>query len=126
MNSYPCIITGTVNFNSFHGCLKCTAVGTRSKEQRVNVYPVTEAPKRTDEGFRKRLYGDHHQTYKIRDNGKLKTICVESPLLRLPIDMVEDIIVSDSLHLLHLGITKKLLTIYKEGRKMVKIYHRQY
>lgn len=31
--------------------------------------------------------------------------------------MVEDVIVSDSLHLLHLGITKKNLTLYKEGQK---------
>lgn len=54
---YQCTISGTVNFNAFHGCLKCTIVGERSNDLHVNVYPVAEAPKRTDEGFRYRLYG---------------------------------------------------------------------
>lgn len=53
--------------------------------------------------------------YKIQENGKSKKVYVETPLLQLPIDTIEDVIVSDSLHLLHLGITKKLLSIYKEG-----------
>lgn len=38
-----------------------------------------------------------------------------SPLLQLPIDIVEDVIVADSLHLLHLGITKRLILAYKDG-----------
>lgn len=97
--------------------MKCTTVGEHSRDLRTNVYLVAEAPKRTDEGFRNRSYGEHHQVYKIKENGKFQKIFIESPLLRLPIDIVEDVIVSDSLHLLHLGITKKLLTIYKEGQK---------
>lgn len=44
-----------------------------------------------------------------------KKTLVVSPLLELPIDIVEDIIVADSLHLLHLGIMKKLILAYKEG-----------
>lgn len=87
-----------------------------SSELRVNVFPVSIAPKRTDEGFRNRSYIEHYQVYKKRETGKLKKIFVVSPILRLPIDVIEDVIVSDSLHLLHLGITKKLLTMYKEGQ----------
>ncbi|XP_065084050.1 uncharacterized protein LOC135706363 [Ochlerotatus camptorhynchus] len=100
-------IKGSVNFTSFHGCLKCITVGERSNDLPVNIFPVTNASKRTDEGYRNRSYGEHHQVYKVRENGKLKQIFVATPLRRLPIDMVEEIIVSDSLHLLHLGITKK-------------------
>lgn len=40
---------------------------------------------------------------------------IQSPLLKLPIDMVQDVIVSDSLHLLHLGVMKRMLTTYKDG-----------
>lgn len=81
----------------------------------MNVYPTTMAPKRTDCGFRDRIYDGHHQTYKTRENAKLKIVFVEAPLLRLPMDMIEDVTVSDSLYLLHLGITKKLLTILRDG-----------
>ncbi|XP_065072801.1 uncharacterized protein LOC135697134 [Ochlerotatus camptorhynchus] len=89
-------IKGSVNFNSFHGCLKCTTVGERSNDLRVNVFPVSNAPKRTDEGYRNRSYGEHHQVYKVRENEKLKKIFVATPLLRLPIDMAEDIIVCNT------------------------------
>lgn len=106
-----------MNFNAFHGCLKCSVVGERQSELHINVFPTKAAPKRTDTGFRNKAYEGHHQMYTVRENGKTKKVYVETPLLRLPIDMVEDVIVSDSLHLLHLGITKKLLSIYKDGQK---------
>lgn len=39
-----------------------------------------------------------------------------TPLLRIAsLDMVQDIIVSDSLHLLHQGVLKTLLSVYKDG-----------
>lgn len=60
--------------------------------------------------------------YKTRENGKVKMVFVDTPLLKLPIDIVEDVIVGDSLHLLHLGITKKLLSIYKDGH----FYHKKW
>lgn len=115
-------IPGAVNFNSFNGCLKCTIVGKHHKDLRTSVFPITKAPSRTDFGYRNRIYKGHYQTYRTREEGKVIDIFVETPLLRLPIDMVEDIIVSDSLHLLHLGITKKLLTLYKDGQK----YHKKW
>ncbi|XP_062542928.1 uncharacterized protein LOC134210711 [Armigeres subalbatus] len=87
-------IKGSVNFNAFHGCLKCTAVGERQHELHINVFPTTVAPKRTDIGFRNKAYDGHHQVYKVRENGKSRTVYVETPLLWLPmLDMVEDIIV---------------------------------
>lgn len=123
-------ISGTANFNAFHGCLKCTVVGERQNDLHINVFPTTAAPKRTYLEFRNKAYGAHHQVYKVLENGKSKKVYVETPLLRLPLDIVEDVIVSDSLHLLHLGITKKLLSIYKDGqihhKKMVTGYCNSY
>lgn len=81
----------------------------------MNSYPLALASKRTDEGYRNKLYEGHLQVYRYKDNGKITQKYVETPLLRLNIDLVEDVIVADSLHLLHLGGMKKLLTIYKEG-----------
>ncbi|XP_065094440.1 uncharacterized protein LOC135714965 [Ochlerotatus camptorhynchus] len=108
-------VKGTVNFNSIHGCLKCCTIGQHSPLLRTNIFPQTLAKKRTDAGFRNKEYEGHYQVYKIRENGKVKRIPVTTPLLQLPIDMVEDVIVSDSLHLLHLGIMKRLLIAYKDG-----------
>lgn len=53
-------------------------------------YPKFECPRRTDESFRNRTDEDHHKE--------------DTPLTDLPIDMVEDFVVADSLHLFHLGI----------------------
>lgn len=56
---------------------------------------------RTDENFRRKMYGSHHK--------------MDSPLLKLPIDMVEQFPVSDLLHLIHLGIMKRLLIGWRDG-----------
>lgn len=82
---------------------------------RTNIFPRTIAPKRTDCGFRNGDYENHMQIYKVRENGKLRKVPVESPLLKLPIDVIEDVVVADALHLLHLGVTKRLLLAYKDG-----------
>lgn len=58
-------------------------------------------PARTDTTFRNRTDPDHHK--------------MDTPLEKLPIDMIKSIPVSDSLHLLDLGIIKRLLTGYVYG-----------
>lgn len=40
---------------------------------------------------------------------------MDSPLLELPIDMVEQFVVADSLHLIDLGLMKRLLTGWRNG-----------
>ena len=58
---------------------------------------------RTDEKFRNKMYGKHH-------NGE------ESPILRIAeVDIIEDFVVADSLHLFDLGVMKKLLTGWRDG-----------
>lgn len=95
--------------------MKCCSVGEYSKELRTTIFPQMNANSRTDHDFRNKLYGKHHQDYKIRKDRKIVKIPIETPFLKLPIDMIQDFIVSDSLHLLHLGVMKKLLLIYRDG-----------
>lgn len=77
-------------FNGKHGCLKCIVVG--EYIDHCTVFLGTNFPKRTNEGFRTRLYGLHHK--------------ITSPLEELPVDMVEDFPVGDALHLIDLGMFK--------------------
>ncbi|XP_031329109.1 uncharacterized protein LOC116160111 [Photinus pyralis] len=94
-------IKGVANFNGQHGCLKCTTVGEYSYLTHCNVFPRIDCPKRTDEGFRLKMYGSHHK-------------CA-TPLEELPINMIEDFPIADSLHLLDLGIMKRCLMGWRDG-----------
>lgn len=92
---------GVTNFNGKHGCLKCITVGDYSHTTHTVVFSTKRSSPRTDEAFRRKIYGSHHK--------------MESPLLKLPIDMIEQFPVSDSLHLIHLGIMKRLLIGWRDG-----------
>lgn len=59
-------------------------------------FPEVSCQKRTDSSFRNEVHPEHHKE--------------KTPLIYLPIDMIEDIIVADSLHLIDLG---NILEIYK-------------
>lgn len=85
-NIFP---AGTVGFNGRHGCIKCTVEGEYDKKGRHMSFPKIDCPRRTNESFRNQTDSDHHK-------------CV-TPLIKLPIDMVGDVIIADSLHLFHLG-----------------------
>ena len=89
------------NFNGKHGCLKCTVVGEYSHVSHTVIFPDTNCPLRNDKDFREKKYGNHHK--------------FDSPLLKLPIDMIEAFPVSDSLHLIDLGIVKRLLVGWRDG-----------
>lgn len=65
------------------------------------VFPKVGQTARTDELFRANQYPDHQK--------------IDTPLSRLPIDMVKDIIVADPLHLLELGVIKRLLIGWRTG-----------
>lgn len=94
-------IKGVINFNGKHGCLKCTTKGTYCHTASTVVFPHINAPLRTNEKFRNKEYPEHQRS--------------DTPLTRLPIDMVEDVIVSDSLHLLELGVMRRLLNGWRTG-----------
>lgn len=94
---------------------KCWTVGIRSSILRCNIFPKINCERIIDKAFRERTCVAHHQVYKNKVNGKVYKVPVIAPLLKLPFGMVQVVIVSDSLHLLHLGITKRLLEAYTDG-----------
>lgn len=98
---YANSFAGVANFNGWHGCLKCTTVGLYHYDSRTNILPHINCDRRTNAKFRQKLYGEHHK--------------IDSPLLKLNIDMVEQFPVGDSLHLLHLGVMKRLLFGWRDG-----------
>lgn len=92
------LITGTKNFNGYSGCSKCVQEGEYIKN-RVT-FPETEAPLRTNENFRNKVFEDHHNE------------C--SPLESLAINMV-DTFPLDYMHLICLGVVKKLISNWLSG-----------
>ena len=94
--------SGTAYFNAQNGCQKSTTIGEYSYISHTNYFSPTGCPPRTDADFRNKKYGSHHKN--------------DTPLLRLSIDMIKDFPVGDSLHLIDLGITKKLLLGWRDGK----------
>nr|CAI5854864.1 unnamed protein product [Callosobruchus analis] len=66
-----------------------------------NYYPNKVFAKRTDESFRLKEDEYHHKT--------------DSVILKLPINMIDCFPVADSLHLIDLGVMKRLLTGWRDG-----------
>lgn len=100
---------GTAYHNSYHACPRCTTIGEYDKIGRHMSYPRLDAPLRTDADFRTKKDPDHHKV-----NGMTREYIV-SPLERLPINMVQDFVIGDSLHLIDLGIMRRLLNGWKNG-----------
>ncbi|XP_053667917.1 uncharacterized protein LOC128718306 [Anopheles marshallii] len=93
-------IKGVANYNAANGCIKCKIVG-RRRNARMTFEGTAEA--RTDAEFRSGQYVIGHQKR-------------PTPLLDvIGFDMVKTITVADDLHILHLGVTKRLLEGYVEG-----------
>lgn len=82
------------------GCGRCTVVGYRHWITNAVVFPAFDCSKMTDDGFRKQEY----------DQQKGAT-----PLVELPIDMVNDFAIGDSLHLIDLGIMKTIIRGLMKG-----------
>lgn len=84
-----------MNFNAKSGCQRCCVEGKYSHVSNTVVFTKINQIVRTDLMFRAKMYPDH--------------IICDTPLTQLPIDMVNDFVVADPLHLLELGITKRLI-----------------
>lgn len=89
------------NFNGKQRGLKCTTIGEYSHISHTVCFPRMNCEKRTDAGFRAKIYGTHHK----HDN----------PLILLPIDMIKDFPVGDSLHLIDLGLMKRCPIGWRDG-----------
>ena len=85
------------SFSGYHGCDKCTQNGTWLGKM---TYPETNAPLRTDEAFANRQDEDHHKGV--------------SPLSQIQIGMVSQIPL-DYMHLVCLGVVKRLLLLWMKG-----------
>uniref|UniRef100_A0AAG5DRP2 Uncharacterized protein n=1 Tax=Anopheles atroparvus TaxID=41427 RepID=A0AAG5DRP2_ANOAO len=98
-------IKGVTGHNGYNGCLKCTVEGVYHSAGRTMTFPGINAAKRTDHGFRSGVYSGHHKT--------------TTPLLDvLNFDIIEDVIVSDRLHLIDLGVMKRLVVAWRDGTQM--------
>uniref|UniRef100_A0A182NN00 Uncharacterized protein n=1 Tax=Anopheles dirus TaxID=7168 RepID=A0A182NN00_9DIPT len=95
-------IKGVTGHTGYGGCLKCTVHGKYHSTTRTVAFAGIHAPRRTDQGFRENTYPGHRKTI--------------TPLLDLQnFDMIQDIIVADELHILHLGVTKRLIVGWRDG-----------
>ena len=89
--------------SGYSGCDHCTDRGVyRGKI----TFPSTTSPLRNDENFRAMMDDDHHKS--------------ESPLTHLPINMISQFPL-DPMHLLYLGIMRKLLALWFKGPLNVRI-----
>lgn len=101
-------IKGVVGFNHTNGCQKCLAQGEYSNIAHRMSFKCIDAPKRTDESFRKRSDPPHHKEIS------------QTPFEELNIDMITSFPIADDLHLLHLGVTKKCMMRWIRGEKYSK------
>lgn len=102
------ISVGVVNFNGYYSCQKCTVRGKYYKKFKVMAFPNIECARRTNDSFRGRDQEEHHKEF--------RSLIEEL----LGVDMVNDFITSDSLHLIHHGVGKRCLTRWKNGTKSYK------
>jgi len=91
-------------FNSRVGCNTCTEEG-EYKEKRM-VFLGVNSSMRTDMSFRERNDDEYHKG--------------NTPLERLPIDMIEDVPL-DYMHTVCLGVIKRLLKFWVIGKQYIRI-----
>ncbi|XP_061501497.1 uncharacterized protein LOC133391394 [Anopheles gambiae] len=97
-------IKGVKGHTGYNACLKCTVEGNHSEAGHTIVYANdSNARKRTNEKFRKYEYPGHQIT--------------TTPLCQLNnFDIVQHVTISDLLHLFHLGIMKRLIIGWRDGK----------
>ncbi|XP_058127710.1 uncharacterized protein LOC131291215 [Anopheles ziemanni] len=90
-------IKSVMGFSAKHGCTKCTILGVHIKPENKVIFDSVHAELRTDAGFRAREDKDHHKG-------------IRTPLEDLQnVDMIVNFPVSDRLHLIDLGVSRKIL-----------------
>jgi hypothetical protein len=96
-----CYIRCSVPYNAYFGCDKCTQKG---KWKGRIIYPRTKAPLRTDHSYRNKFHIEHHNK-----------MYLDCPLFQIiGLDMVTSFPL-DYLHLVLLGVMRKLLNLWKKG-----------
>lgn len=95
-------LKGTKGHTGYYACEKCTQKGKRSKDGRKVIFPDTDCPLRTNRSFELQLQSLHHRK--------------ESPLLSLGVGLVSQFPL-DYMHLVCLGVMRKLLQQYWVSKK---------
>ena len=83
--------------NSYHGCERCVQKGIYKD---TVIFPHTDCELRTDESFKQQFDEDHHKGV--------------SPLNELNIGLVSQFVL-DPMHLIYLGVTRKLFHLWFKG-----------
>ena len=94
----------------FSSCLKCITAGVSYKPNSNFVtFPKLNAPLRTNDSFRSRVYPEHH----LPEKSLLENV--------MYFDLVDGVLL-DSMHLTDLGVMKKLLLHYMRQRQLDQIF----
>ncbi|XP_049294177.1 uncharacterized protein LOC125769488 [Anopheles funestus] len=97
------LIKGVVSFNGCHGCLKCTDIPVHDTATKRMYFAGVGIEKRTDAKFRAQEYPQHCKK--------------PTPLIDiLYFDIIADVIIADRLHLIDLGVMRKLLNGWIKGK----------
>lgn len=88
---------------AYFGCNMCIEEGDFIKGM---TFPGVNAPRRTNESFRSKTNEDYHKG--------------PSPLERLPIDIIS-VVSLDYMHVVCLGVVKRLIRFWVNAKKMVRI-----
>ncbi|XP_058056155.1 uncharacterized protein LOC131207554 [Anopheles bellator] len=97
-------IKGTKHQYGLYGCTICCITGVFVTEFNLVTFNGISIP-RTHTLFTGRYYDTTHRVSEL----------TMTPLARMPIDVIKDVIVGDNRHLLHIGIAKTLFFGYAEG-----------
>lgn len=90
--------------NAYFGCTKCITEGTFINRRMS--FPDLNSNLRNNTDFRNNIYDDYHDS--------------ETPLLKLDIDVITQFPL-DYMHLVCLGVMKKLLTFWTKGNMVVRL-----
>lgn len=101
-------VTCTKSHNGYFGCGKCMQEGTYSN--RHMLFLESTAPLRTDENFKNRIQEDHHTGVSAFESIQLPMVS------RFPLDYM---------HLVCLGVTKKLLLLWLSGYQTSRLSGRK-
>lgn len=95
-------LSGVIGHNGYNSCLKCVTEGEYSYAFKTMIFPEINAALRNDADFRSRVYEGHYKFDSILEEIR-------------DLDMIKDFPIGDSLHLIDLGIMKRLLNGWKTG-----------
>ena len=93
------LVKGIIQFNGRYGCDRCEIRGVYADRRMLFLH---EGPLRTDESFRTMANREHHK--------------YESAFLELNVNMIKQFPL-DVMHCVDLGVTKRLLLLWKTGPK---------